>query len=148
MHPIFCVESFMVVIPTAKEAHFNVRAADTKGFLAIHGVPDGSASVFLGPDTRQSARILEANVQCAKRQNSGHALIDCPIDLGVTTVEVLMTVGAAGVVRVGTAGHAELVWIVAAHILHGYSVFQRLPAIAALDVIDTSYVRSEEHTSE
>src|SRR5208337_1754432 len=140
MNPVTGVQDIFVVATTAKEAYFDVRTADAKRFLAIHGVPDGFARIFLGPDSGQSAGILQANVQGAKRQNSGHALIDSPIDLGVATVEIFMAVRTACVVRIGAAGHAELVRVVAADVLHGDAIFQCLAAIAALDVIDTAYV--------
>ena len=53
----------------------------------------------------------------AKRRLNGS------VHLGVSTVEIVLTVRAAGVVRVGAAGHAELVGVVAAGVLHGNAVF-------------------------
>ena len=38
--------------------------------------------------------------------------------------------------RVGAAGHAELVWVVATDVLHGEAVLVRLAREAARDVVD------------
>src|SRR5271165_6237882 len=143
MYPVAGIQDVFIEIPATEEAHFDVRAADAEGFLAIHGVPEGFASVLLGPDSGQSAWVFQANVQGAKRQNSGHALVESSVDLGVTAVKIVVAVRTAGVVRVRAARHAELVRVVAADVLHGNAIFQGLAAIAALDVVDTAYVRSQ-----
>ena len=108
MHPVLRVENILVVAPTAEEAHLNVNAAGTEGFLAIHGVPDGFASVLFRPYAGQSAGVLQANVNSAKRHNPGHAPFDSSVDLGVTAIEIVLAVRAAGVVGVGTGCHADL----------------------------------------
>src|ERR1019366_3378707 len=136
MHPVTGVQRVLVVAPAAEEADFDVRAADAEGFLAIHGVPDGGAGVFLGPDSGQSGRILQANVNRAKRHNAGHAPVNGSVDLSVTAVEIVLAVQAAGVVRIGAGSHAQFVRVVAAHVLHGDAVFQCLAGKASLNVID------------
>ena len=42
--------------------------------------------------------------------------------------------------RVGAARHTELVWVVAADVLHGDAVFQGLAREAAVNVIDAADV--------
>src|SRR5262249_43562249 len=126
----------LVVAPAAEEACLDVRAADAEGLLAVHRIPERGAGVLLGPYTSQSTGVLQTHVQGAKRHDSSHAPLHGAVDLGVTAVEIVLAVRTAGVVRVGAAGHAELVRVVAAHVLHGQAVLQRLPAEAALNAID------------
>ena len=85
--------------------------------------------------------ILQAHIKRAKRHHTGHAPVDGSVNLRVTTVEIVLAVRTAGIVRIGAAGHAEFVRIVAAHVLHGDAVFQRLAAIAALNLIDPANCR-------
>ena len=54
--------------------------------------------------------------------------------------EVVLAVRAGGVVRVGAAGHAELVRVVAARVLHSDAVLQRLAHVAARDAVDAADV--------
>src|SRR5664280_1657825 len=138
VYPVAGVQDVFVVAPSAEEADFNVRAADAEGLLAIHGVPEGRARVFLGPDTGEAAGIFQSDVQGAKRQNSGQAPVGGSVDLSVTAVEVILAVRTAGIVRVGAARHAELVRVVATYVLHGDAVFVGLPGEAALNVIDAA----------
>ena len=99
------------------------------------------ARVFSSAQTPgQSARISKRTSNRAKRHNSSHTPVDGSVDLSVTAVEIVLAVGTAGVVRVGAAGHAELVRVVAAHVLHGDAVFQCLAGKASLNVIDAATV--------
>ena len=65
-------------------------------------------------------------------------LSDRTIDIGVKAEEIILAVGAAGVVSVGADCHTELVRVVTAHILHGDAVLQRLAPEAARDVVDAA----------
>ena len=132
---------FLLIPPAAEEPHFNVRAANTEGFLAIHCVPDGFAGVLLGPHAGQSGRVLQTHVHRATRQDPGKAVFDGSVDLAVTTIEVVVTVRTAGVVRVGGGPNTELVWVVAPDILHSDAVFQRLAAKTAVNVIHSADIR-------
>ena len=143
VYPVLGLQDVLVVAPAAEEAHFDVRAADAEGFLAVHGVPERGAGVLLGPYAGQSAGVFIAHVERAERQDSGHAPVHGSVDLGVTAVEIVLAVWTAGVVRIGAARHAELVRVVAAHVLHGHAVFQRLAAEAALNVIDAATGRRQ-----
>ena len=140
MHPVPGVQDVLVVAPAAEEAHLDVRAADAEGLLAIHRVPDGGASVFLGPHAGQSAGVLQAHIQMVPSHDPSHAPFDGSIDLRVATEEIVLAVRTAGVVRVGATGHAELVRVVAARVLHGDAVFQRLAGDSCRDVIDAANV--------
>src|SRR5713226_2184693 len=62
LHPVAGVHDVLVETPTAEEAHFDVRAADAKGLLAIHRVPEGGARVLLGPHTRQPAGVFQPHI--------------------------------------------------------------------------------------
>ena len=143
MHPVAGVQDVFVVVPTAEEAHFDVGAAYAEGFLAVHGIPQRGTRVLFGPYAGESAGVLEANVESAKRQHARHAPINRAVDLRVATEEIVVAVRAAGIVRVGAAGHAELIWVVTAHVLHGEAVFQRLAAIAALNLVNAANIRRE-----
>ena len=61
-------------------------------------------------------------------QDAGKAPVRAVPSAGRDHQEVVLTVRAAGVVRVGAARHTELVRVVAAGVLHGDAVFQRLAA--------------------
>src|SRR5664280_2909871 len=138
MYPVAGVQDVFVVLPSAEEAHLDVRAADAECFLAIHRVPQRGAGVFLGPDTGEAAGVFQADVEGAKCQNSGQATVGGSVDLSVTAVEIVLAVRAAGIVGVGAAGHAELVWVIAAYVLHSDSVFVGLAGEAALNMIDAA----------
>src|SRR5574337_1486251 len=56
----------------------------------------------------------------------------------MASIEIAVAVGAAGVVRVGCGPEAELVRVVAIHVLHGDAVLKRLTTVAASDVIDAA----------
>src|SRR5271165_2909243 len=58
-----------------------------------------------------------------------------------STTEVVLAVRAAGVVRVGARGHAELVGVVAAGVLPGYAVFVGLAGKTSLNVINAADFR-------
>src|SRR5439155_18514977 len=73
--------------------------------------------------------------------DAGKAVFDGSVDLAVTTIIVVLTVRTASIVRVGAAGHAELVRVVATHVLHGDAVFQRLAAKTAVNVIHSADIR-------
>src|SRR5208283_5204516 len=147
VHPVLRVEDLLVESPTAEKAYLDVRPANAKSLLAIHRLPKGFPRVFFGPYTGQAARIFQTHVQGAKRQNSSHAPVDGAVDLGVTAVEVVMAVRAAGIVRVGAACHTELVRVVSPHVLHGNAVFQCLAAVAALNLVDLPNSRAQSEQS-
>src|SRR5208283_1105603 len=98
MHPVLRVEEVVVVAPTAKEAYFDVRAADAEGFLAVHGVPDRSPRIFLGPDTGQSSRVLQANINGASQHDPSQAALNGSVRVAVQAIKIVLAIGAAGVV--------------------------------------------------
>src|SRR5262249_14985714 len=137
------VENVLVVVPSAKEADFDMWTADAESFFTIHCVPNGSARILFRPDAGQAGGILQTDIQSAKRQDSSHALVHRSVDLRVTTVEVVVTVRTACVVRVGSGPDSKLVWVVASHILDGDPVLQCLATVAALNPIDAANVRRQ-----
>ncbi len=136
LHPVAGVQDVLVVAPAAEEAHLDARAADTEGLLAIHRVPEGGPGILLRPHAGQAAGVLQAHVHGAADQDAGEAPVDRPVRVGVQAEEVVLPVRAAGVVGVGPARHAELVRVVATHVLHGEAVLERLAREAAHDVVD------------
>src|ERR1019366_9257163 len=138
MYPVAGVQDVFVVLPSAEEAHLDVRAADAESFLAVHRVPQRDAGVFLGPDTGEAAGVFQAHVEGTKCQNSGQAPVNGPVDFCVAAEEVVLAVRTAGIVRIGAAGHAELVRVVATYVLHSDAVFVGLAGEAALNVIDAA----------
>src|SRR5664280_2374060 len=138
MYPVAGVQDVFVVLPSAEEAHLDVRAADAEGFLAVHRVPQRGAGVFLRPYTGEAAGVFQAHVEGAECQNSGQAPVGGSVDLSVTAVEIVLAVRTASIVRIGAAGHAELVRVVATYVLHSDSVFVSLAGEAALNVIDAA----------
>ena len=62
----------------------------------------------------------------------------------VAAEEVVLTVRNTGVVRVGSADHAELVRIKSLDVLHGDAIFQRLPRVTSHDVIKAAIGIAEE----
>src|SRR6516225_3419644 len=137
-HPVRALQNVRGVSPAAEEAHLNMRAANAEGFLAIHGVPEGSSSVLLGPYTGQPAGVFQAYIDGVAQHHSEHPPLEGSVKLDVPPIEIVLTVGTTGVVRVGTSSHAELVGVVAADVLHGDAVFQGLPRETAGDVINAA----------
>ena len=129
---------FLIVPPTTEETHLDVRAADAEGFLAVHRVPKGGARILLGPHSRQPAGVLQAHVHGAADEHAGKAALNRAVCIGVKAEEIVLAIGAAGVVQVRSTGHAEFVRVVTAHILHGDAVLQCLPPEAARDVVDAA----------
>src|SRR5208283_1442007 len=140
MYPVLRVQKVVVVTPSAKEAHLNMRSADAERFLAIHCVPDGSACIFLGPHSGQSSRILQAHINGVSQHDPSQAPLNGSVRLSVSTIEIILAVRAAGVVRVGATRHAELVRVVAARVLHCDAIFQGLPGEAAVNVVNAANI--------
>ena len=138
MHPILGVQNVLAVAPATEEAHLDVRAAHAEGFLAVHGIEDRGARVLLGPYTGQSTRIFEADVEGAKGHHTGQPAFDRAVDLSMPAKEVVLAIRTPGVVGVGAARHAELVGVVAADVLQGEAVFERLASEASGDAIHAS----------
>jgi hypothetical protein len=140
LHPVTGVHDVLAVTPAAEEAHLDVRTADAEGLLAVHRVPDRGSRVLLGPHAGQSAGVLQAHVHGAADEHTGEAPCYRPVRIGVETVEIVLAVRAAAVVRIRAPGHAELVRVVAADVLHGDAVLVRLAPAAACDVVDAADV--------
>ena len=117
-----------------------MRAADAEGLLAVHRVEDRGPRVLLRPHAGQPAGILQPHVHGPADEHAGEAPLERPIRIGVHAVEVVLAVRAAGIVRVGAAGHAELVRVVAAGVLHRDAVLVCLAGVAARDVVDAADV--------
>ena len=140
LHPVAGVQDVLVVAPAPEEANLDVRAADAERLLAVHRVEDRGPRVLLRPHAGQPAGVLEAHVHRAADEHAGETPLERAVRIGVKAEEVVLAVRAAGVVRVGAAGHAELVRVVAADVLHGDAVLVRLARVAARDVVDAADV--------
>ena len=102
-------------IPAAEEAHDEARAGGGVGFLALHGVEDRGARVFLGPDDGVAGgddfpvHDFHAGLWVV-HEGGGQAVRAGLAGRGLAEEVVLLEGGEAGV-RVAAADEAELVGI-------------------------------------
>ena len=74
---------------------------------------------------------------------AAHPCFDGAVFVRVPAVEVLLTIRAGAVVRIGAASHAKLVRVIAAGVLHRDTVLQGLARVAANNLVDTPGLRGQ-----
>src|SRR3972149_1703479 len=97
--PVLSRQNARGVPPPAEQTNLDVRAGYGKGFLALHGLKQRRARVLLSPHASQSRGAFNARVKHPADQSAGHARLDRPVRKGMTTEEVVLTVGGGGVGR-------------------------------------------------
>src|SRR6266436_1342641 len=105
---------------------------------AAYSQPPNRRTLMCGPLTAKvSLRCMASNREArvhASVQPAGHAQLDRSVGRAMRAEEVVLAVGNGGVVRVRRRPEPELVRVETLAVLHGETVLQGLPGVAADDV--------------